>query len=78
MKLKPFTVELVCLFCGAPLEGKEGITYASGDLIRCSECGEDNDYDSVLNVAKEKGVGKLKKEAEKQIKDEFKKLFKKF
>jgi len=76
--MKPFTVELVCLFCRAPLQGKEGATYASGDLIKCMECGEDNDYDSLLNVAKEKGVGRVKKEAEKQIKDELKKLFKKF
>lgn len=71
------TINLVCLFCGAPLQGLEDAAYNSGDLIVCGECGESNDYDSLIEVAKEKGVDEVKKELELQLKKEFGNLFKK-
>lgn len=37
-------------------ELRESQKYQSGDMFKCSECGELNDYDSVLVVAKEQGI----------------------
>jgi hypothetical protein len=45
-------------------------------LIECTACGEHNDYDSLLQVAKEKGVEHIKKAVEEHIRHEFKDLFK--
>jgi len=70
-----FNITLICLFCGAPLEGPEDKEYSSGDLIECSQCEEPNDYDSLIEVAKEKGVEKVSKEVEDHIKNKFSKLF---
>jgi hypothetical protein len=72
----PEFVPMICLFCGLPLQGPEDAEYSSGDLIECTECGEHNDYDSVLQVAKEKGMEHIKKAFEEQIHREFKDLFK--
>ncbi len=69
-------VTLVCLFCGLPFQRPEDTEYASGDMIECSECGEFNDYDSVIEVAKEKGITELSKEVKHQLKEEFGNLFK--
>ena len=62
-----YTVSLVCVFCDTPLQGKEDKEYKSGDLIKCSECGEYNDYDSVFEIAKEKGVKQVEEDAMKEI-----------
>ncbi len=77
MEIPSFEVELVCLFCGAPLKGPIGAQYTSGDLIECYNCHEHNDYDSVLEVAKEKGLEHVKEAAQEQLRNEFKDLFKK-
>lgn len=77
MDIPAFEVTLVCLFCGAPLKGPEDAEYFSGDLIECRQCGEQNDYDSVLEVAKEKGMEHVKETAEEQLRNKFKDLFKK-
>lgn len=73
---KQYSIEVICLFCDTSLKVEEGKTYESGDMINCSECGELNDYDSVLDIAKEKGVQLVKDELEKEIKSKFKNLFK--
>jgi hypothetical protein len=73
MAIENFTVSLVCLFCGSTLEGKADAAFASGDLIQCSQCGEGNDFDSVIEVAKEKGLQQVKAAVE----DEISKIFKK-
>lgn len=78
MKIPNIQVTLLCLFCKAPLQAKEGIKYSSGDLIKCSQCGEENDFDSLLGVAKEEGIEKMKEPIVECIKNEFKGLFKKF
>ena len=70
-------ITLVCLFCGSPLQGPEDAEYASGDMIKCNECGEFNDYDSVIEVAKEKGIGEMSEEVQRQLKRKFGNLFKK-
>jgi hypothetical protein len=69
-------ISLVCLFCGVTLEAPEDTTYASGDLVNCKNCGEDNDYDSLVEVAKEKGIKELSDSVQDHLKKEFKKIFK--
>ena len=73
---KNYSVEVECLFCDAALKVEVGKEYQSGDMIKCSECGELNDYDSLLDVAKEKGMELVKVELEKELKSKFKNLFK--
>lgn len=55
---------------------EEGKEYHSEDMIECFECHELNDYDSLMEVAKEEGLEKMKAEVNKTIKNEFKNLFK--
>lgn len=68
-----FTIEVLCLFCNSALKVEKGKEHSSGDMIRCSACGELNDYDSALDVAKEKGIELARAEIERQIKLAFKK-----
>ena len=77
MDIPEFTVNLKCLFCGSALTGPEGTEYHSGDLIKCAKCGEGNDYDSVLEVAKEEGTEKMKNAVQDQLQKQFEELFKK-
>lgn len=44
-----FTIELKCLFCDCHLEGDSDQEFSSGDLIKCQNCSELNDYDSLLD-----------------------------
>lgn len=74
----PDEVTLVCLFCGVPLQGPEDAEYSSGDLIKCIQCNEENDYDSVFEVAKEKVTREATKAVQDQLNKTIKKLFKKF
>ncbi|UXD87212.1 hypothetical protein [Thalassolituus hydrocarboniclasticus] len=73
---KSYSIEVKCLFCDATLKTGEGLEHQSGDMIKCSECGELNDYDSVLEVAKEQGIELIKNELEKDLKSKLKNLFK--
>ena len=77
MDIPDFTVSLKCLFCGGALEGPEDAEYQSGDLIKCTKCGEENDYDSVLEIAKEEGAGQVKDMVEDELQKQFKGLLKK-
>jgi hypothetical protein len=72
MNIDPINVQLKCLFCDSVLTGKEGASFDSGDLIPCAQCGEGNDYDSVLEVAKQKGVSAMKKKLIAELKKGFK------
>ena len=67
-----FQITLLCLFCHSELQADENAEFESGDMIKCVSCGELNDYDSVIEVAKEKGIEKVKS----QVEAELKKLFK--
>lgn len=77
MNIPDSTVPLICLFCKSPLEGDTSAEYNSGDLIKCTHCGEENDYDSLIEVAKEQALetGKniLQTELDKVMKNLFKK-----
>ena len=75
MDIEPTHVTLVCLFCGADLEAAEDAKFTSGDLIQCQQCGEHNDYDSLIEVANEKGISEVKSEVDKQLKIELKRFF---
>ncbi|MCF1610029.1 hypothetical protein LQ759_09055 [Serratia marcescens] len=66
------TISLKCLFCGCILKGPTSTRLQSGDLIKCLNCGEENDYDSLMSVAKEEGL----EIARKQIDNMLKKIFK--
>jgi len=77
MDIDPIEVQLTCLFCDAVLTGKTDIKPVSGDLITCPACGKGNDYDSVLEVAKQKGLEKMKGKINKKVAEEFSKMFKK-
>lgn len=76
MEDKTFHIPLNCLFCGSALKGSLDKEYASGDMIKCQECGEQNDYDSLMDVAIDDGknvVGEFAKgEIGKMLKDIFK------
>lgn len=75
MTSEPIHITVVCLFCGADLKGPESANYSSGDLIKCQECGEHNDYDSVIEVAKEKGIAQVKQELEEYLKNGIQSIF---
>jgi hypothetical protein len=70
------TVPWVCLFCGEQLLIEEGVAHASGDLMNCRACGEANDVDSVIEVAREKGLKLMTEAVKESLKHEFKDLFK--
>ena len=76
MEDKEFHITLKCLFCGCDLKGDTEKTYESGDMLKCQECGEQNDYDSLVEVAIEEGkasaVDYAKEEISKMLKDIFK------
>lgn len=73
---KRYSIEVKCLFCDATLTTQEGQEYQSGDMVECSNCSELNDYDSVLDIAKEEAVQLVKDELEKELKFTVKNLFK--
>ena len=72
MSEESFTVELTCLFCCSVLQGSEDAKFRSGDMIPCTHCGESNDYDSVIEVAKEKGIEAVKEALLAQLPSMFK------
>ncbi|PRM96018.1 hypothetical protein CJ673_03830 [Aliarcobacter cryaerophilus] len=68
-----FTVTLNCMFCDFPLQKKENHEVKSGDLIKCDNCNQDNDYNSLLDIAKEQGMELVKNEVRNELKNIFKK-----
>ncbi|OYQ75964.1 hypothetical protein [Wohlfahrtiimonas chitiniclastica] len=72
---KTLQISLKCLFCNQTLKGDVEQSYklTSGDLITCSECGELNDYDSVLEIAKKTGIEQLKKNVLDDLRNSFRK-----
>ncbi len=76
MENKEFQINLKCLFCGCDLKGDTEKEVKSGDMLKCQECGELNDYDSLMDVAMEEGkaaaVDYAKDEISKMLKNIFK------
>lgn len=77
MNIEPIKIELKCLFCDSVLIGDTDKKLDSGDLISCAACGNGNDYDSVLEVAKQQGLAEMKEKINGEIEAELKKIFRK-
>ncbi len=71
-----FEIPLRCLFCRAPLQAAEDSSFHAGDLIKCLSCGEDSEYESVLEVAKEEAQDFAQQLLDKEMSKLAKKLFK--
>ncbi|VAW85891.1 hypothetical protein MNBD_GAMMA17-1423 [hydrothermal vent metagenome] len=71
-----FEVPIKCLFCGVVLRGPEDAKHESGDLIECQECGEGNDFYSVIDVAKEDATNIVKEKLDKTLEKTIGNLFK--
>jgi len=69
-------IPLRCLFCKVPLQAAEDSSFHAGDLIRCLSCGEDSEYESVLEVAKEEAQDNVQRLLDKEMSKLAKKLFK--
>lgn len=76
MEDKVFTVSLKCLFCDCPLEGDTDKEYSSGDMLKCQNCEELNDYDALMDVAADEGESLVADYANSEIEKMFKKHFK--
>jgi len=76
MEDKNFTVELKCLFCDCVLEGDTQTEYVSGDMLKCQECEELNDYDALIDIASDEGQKLMADYAQSEIEKIFKNRFK--
>lgn len=76
MNIEPIKVELKCLFCDAVLTGDTDKQLNSSELIMCVACGNGNDYDSVLEVAKQQGIDEMKERIRSGLAAELSKIFK--
>ncbi len=76
MEDKKFYIALKCLFCECDLKGDTEKTYQSGDMLKCQECGELNDYDSLIDVAVEEGKATAADYAKEEIEKMLKGIFK--
>ncbi|SJM95334.1 conserved hypothetical protein [Crenothrix polyspora] len=77
MENKTFNITLKCFFCECDLKGDTEKKYESGDMLKCQECGELNDYDSLVELAVEEGKASAVHYAKDEISKAFKGLFKK-
>ncbi len=64
-------LQLHCLFCFSTnfVLPDEGYQPKSGELVKCSNCGRMNDYDSLMRIAKKKGKEWAEEQAKKLMKD---------
>lgn len=69
-------IPLRCLFCKTPLQAAENASFQAGDLIKCSACEEDSEYESVLAVAKEEAENYVQQLLNEEMDKLSKKLFK--
>ena len=76
MEDKVFHITPKCLFCGCDLKGDTEKEFQSGDMLKCQECGELNDYDSLVEVAAEEGKASIAEYANKEIAKMLKGIFK--
>ena len=76
MEDQSFTISLKCLFCDCPLEGDIDKEYSSGDMLKCQNCEELNDYDALMDVAVDEGDSLVANYANSEIDKMLKKHFK--
>lgn len=80
MENKEFFISFKCFFCGSDLKRastNEQNEHKSGDMLKCQECGELNDYDSLKDVAIEEGKAAFASYAKGEISNMLKDIFKK-
>jgi hypothetical protein len=77
MENKEFHISLKCFFCGSYLNKVSKKECKSGDVLKCQECGELNDYDSLKDVAIEEGKAAFASYAKGEISNMLKDIFKK-
>jgi hypothetical protein len=76
-KCVPANIACLCLFCGAELTAPEEAEFNSGDMIKCSKCGNMNDWDSVYEATKERALEVVGDAVQKNVAEAFKDIFKK-
>lgn len=76
MENKQFSISLKCLFCDCELQADIEKEFASGDMLKCQECDELNDYDALIDVASDEGKALAESYAKREIEKMFKKSFK--
>ena len=76
MEDKKFLIILKCLFCDCKLEGDAEEESKSGDLLKCQECNELNEYDALIDIAFNEGKELALDDAKSEIEKRFKKVFK--
>jgi hypothetical protein len=79
IKDKQYTVHLKCIFCQSVQFEllHEGYCPDSGEMIRCANCGQLNDFTSINNLVINKALKKIEKEVVADVEDELIKMFKK-
>lgn len=77
MENKTFTIQLKCFFCDCPIEDNKNQEFSSGDMLKCQNCNELNDYDALIEVAKQEGSEVATEYAKAEIEKAFKDIFKK-
>jgi len=68
---KNYELAVKCLFCSENVKGDTSKEYKSGDLIKCLNCGELNDYDSLMEVTKEESLKVIKDELLAKLSKQF-------
>jgi GTP cyclohydrolase II len=67
MEKQQISIELTCLFCDCPLEVEVKKECQSGDMLKCQNCQELNDYDALVEVAGEKGLAIFSQQVDEQL-----------
>jgi DNA-directed RNA polymerase subunit RPC12/RpoP len=76
MENKELHITLKCLFCGCDFKGDTEKKYQSGDMLKCQECSELNDYDSLMARAIDEGKAAAAEYAKEEIEKMLKGIFK--
>ncbi len=74
---KKYKVNLQCIFCGSKdFEYDINNLPKDGDMIKCSNCGQLNDYSAIRNVAVNKKLEEIKKEFHSEVQNKYNKMIK--
>jgi len=76
MEDKSFSISFKCIFCDCDLDGDTEQEFTSGNMIKCQECGELNDYDALIELATEEGKEVVTEYTQSEIEKMLKKAFK--
>lgn len=72
---KQYTVTLKCIFCGSTeFEYDENNPPKDGEMIKCENCGQLNDFSAIKNLCVNKKVEEIKEEYITEVKNIFKKF----